>query len=243
MSTALDFHVSAAKGPRPTMEDSHVLQVAGAVAYGAVFDGHFGAEVADLCERLYPELARLGPGGALRELHARSRQLRGGACAVAFELEGDRLRVANVGDAELALVDGDSVRVVTESDRIDNPDERARLREAGAVIRPPYVVDPATGDGLMPTRSVGDHDFARAGIICEPHVWEGEWTSGWLIAACDGLWDVLSADELPRFLEGSVHAVSARLLREALEVRGSWDNVTVLALHKAPCVHDSNGHP
>lgn len=232
MTTALDGHVSAAQGPRPTMEDSHVLHVGGAIAYGAVFDGHFGSDVADLAGRLYPEMARLGPHGALRELHARSRHLRGGACAVAFELEGDRLRVANVGDAELALVDGDDVRVVTESHRLDNWDERARVRHAGGVIRPPYVVDPTTGDGLMPTRTVGDHDFAHVGVVCEPHVWEGDWTSDWLIAACDGLWDVLRAEELPGFLEGSAREVAERLVHEALEVRGVWDNVTVLVLRK-----------
>ena len=230
----LDAYVAAAQGPRPTMEDSHVLQVAGAVAYGGVFDGHFGAEVAALAGALYPQLARLGPRGAIRELHARSRHLRGGACAVAFEIDGDTLRVANVGDAELALAGGggEDVRVVTESHRLANPDERARLHRAGAVLRPPYVIDPDTGDGLMPTRSVGDHDFAKAGVICEPHTWEGRFASGWLIAACDGLWDVLRPEELPPFLHGPAREVAERLLHEALDARSVWDNVTVLAVHK-----------
>jgi serine/threonine protein phosphatase PrpC len=215
------------------MEDTHVLQVAGAFVHGAVFDGHSGAEVADLASRLYPELVALGPEGAIRELHQRSRGLHGGACAVTFALSGDELRVANVGDAELVLVRGDGeVEVVTEPHRIDNRSERLRLRRAGAIVHPPYVIDPVTGDGLMPTRSVGDHDFADAGIICDPHLWEGRFEAGWLIAACDGLWDVLAPRELPAFLDGSAADVAHRLCREALEVRGAWDNVTVLVVRK-----------
>jgi serine/threonine protein phosphatase PrpC len=232
-AAGLDASVCSAQGPRPTQEDSHVLRVAGARAWGAVFDGHFGADVAALCAREYPALVTLGPPAALRELHGRSAGLVGGACAVAFELDGNALRVANAGDAGLCVVpSGGDAAMVTVAHRLDNPDERRRLRQLGAIVRPPYVVDPVSGDGLMPTRSIGDHDFARAGVVCHPAVWEGRFESGWLIAACDGLWDVLAPSELPPFLHGEAGDVAERLVREALQVRYSFDNVTVLALHK-----------
>jgi protein phosphatase 1E len=228
----IDAAVRGAQGPRVSMEDRHVLETTGERVSGAVFDGHMGTQVAVYAAGAYPGMLELPPATALRRLHESSRGLPGGACAVVFRIDGDAVSVANVGDAELALVREGEVEVVTEAHRLSNPSERARLSGAGGLIEDPYVIDPRTGDGLMPTRCLGDHAFEAVGIVCEPAEWTGELRSGWLVAACDGLWDVLSPDELPAFLDGSAAEVAERLTSEALDVRGVYDNVTVIVVHK-----------
>lgn len=223
------------QGPRPTMEDRHVLSVTGQTAWGAVFDGHRGDEVAAYAADALPGLSGLSAGDALRRLEEGARRLAGGACAVVFHLAGDELRVANLGDAELAVVEDGHAAVVTQLHRVTNPRERQRVLEVGGVIDGPYVMDLATGNGLMPTRSLGDTDFARVGISGEVSEWAGRLVDGWIVAACDGLWDVLKPDELPGFLKGATpEAAARRLVDEALEVRASYDNVTVLVLRRTP---------
>jgi serine/threonine protein phosphatase PrpC len=198
-----------------------------------VFDGHNGAAVADYAAETF-EADRAEPVDlALRRVHSGSRGLPGGACAVAFRLTGRRLEVANVGDAELAVVSDTEVSVLTEEHRLTNRGERERVQAAGAILDGPYAVDPRTLKGLMPTRGLGDHAFADIGIVCDPYRWSGAFAGCWLVAACDGLWDVLAAQELPGFLTGSAEESAHALVREALQVRGSFDNVTVIVLHRA----------
>ncbi|MBO0744878.1 MAG: protein serine/threonine phosphatase 2C family protein, partial [Candidatus Dormibacteraeota bacterium] len=168
-------------------------------------------------------------------LEVGSRRLPSGACAVVFRLDGDDLQVANLGDCELALVEDGHAAVVTQLHRVSNPRERQRVLEAGGVIDGPYVMDLSTGNGLMPTRTLGDDDFAAVGVSGEVSEWAGKLDDGWVVAACDGLWDVLNPEELPAFLEGSSpEDVARRLVDEALKTRGSHDNVTVLVLHRTP---------
>lgn len=212
-----------------------MLSVDGQTAWGAVFDGHRGDQVARYAADTLPTLFDLSAGDALRRLEQGARPLPSGACAVLFRLEGHELQVANLGDAELAVVDGGRSAAVTEMHRVTNPRERQRVLDAGAIIDGPYVMDMTTGNGLMPTRSLGDADFAAVGISGDVAEWTGQLEDGWLVAACDGLWDVLQPEELPEFLEGSTPEEAARrLVDEALHVRRSHDNVTVLVLRRTP---------
>lgn len=228
----LEAAVVSEQGPRPSMEDRHVLRVDGDRALGAVFDGHNGAAVAAYASDHLEGDGREALDDALRRVHAGSRGLRGGACAVAFRISGPHLEVANVGDAELVVVRDEGVSVLTEEHRLTNTGERARVQAAGAILDGPYAVHPRTGNGLMPTRGLGDHAFAEIGIVCEPYRWSGPFAEGWLVAACDGLWDVLAPEELPEFLRGSAEEAAQALAREALDVRGSFDNLTVIVLRR-----------
>jgi serine/threonine protein phosphatase PrpC len=215
------------------MEDRHVLIARDGSVIGAVFDGHSGAAVAELGESWLPAMPDIPPGKALRAIHRASQSLHGGACSVAFRLMGERLEVANVGDAGLVRVSSGAAEVLTETHRLDNPAERARVIAAGAGIFEPYVIDPHTGDGVMSTRALGDHVFAHIGIIGEPYEWDGAFTGGWLVAACDGLWDVMTAKELPRWLSGTARESAEALAHEALEVRRTADNLTIIVVRPA----------
>lgn len=229
-------------GGRLEMEDAHVLEVESVEplrVLGAVFDGHGGAAVARLAERRFPALFREsltgGPEAALRtalaSVHREAQGLRGGAAAAAFYVDGPQVSVANVGDAHVVAVSGDTSVRLTEEHRITNESELQRVVAAGATIWGPYVCLPS-GDGLMVTRSLGDFEFARVGIIPEPVISTHPLRPGFLVAACDGLWDVMTAEELPGLLRDTESAEEAanRIVHEALHVRRTGDNLTVLAV-------------
>ncbi len=231
----LTMAVAEAQGARGSMEDRHQLRLTGDGAWGAIFDGHGGAGAAEVAAaqvaNLLPDLS---PGDALRRLADLTAQETSGACAVAFRLQRDRLQVANLGDCELALVGPEGVEMLTKVHRLTDPEERRRVLAAGAAIEGPYVVDPRTGDGVMPTRVLGDQPYHHLGVSSEPDECATQFSEGWLIAACDGLWDVLDPAELPPLLRGSPEDAVRALLKLALDERRSGDNVTVIALHKKP---------
>jgi len=229
-------------GRRYSMEDEHVLQVESVEpirVLGAVFDGHGGADVARLAKVRLPELfleaLPSGPEDALRTafagIHRESEGLHGGAAAAAFYLDDSRVTVANAGDSQIVAVSEDRATTLTEEHRITNEMELARVVEAGATIWGPYVCLPS-GAGIMPTRTLGDHEFASVGVIPEPVVSSHILLPGFLVAACDGMWEVIGAEELPSLLKGATSAENAArsLHHEALHARNTEDNLTILVV-------------
>lgn len=224
------------------MEDEHVLEVDSMDplrVLGGVFDGHGGAEVARLARRRFPTLFRaafeLGAeramASAFAAIHEESEGLPGGAVAAAFYLDGPRITVANAGDAHIVAVSRARAVQLTEDHRLTNPLERARVLKAGADVSGPYVCLP-DGSGIMPTRTLGDHAFASVGVLAEPFLATQRLRPGFLVAACDGLWDVMTAEEILPVVSPFRTAKDAaeRLAHEALRVRHTWDNLTVLVV-------------
>ena len=234
--------VAADIGGRAEMEDEHVLEVDSVHplrVLGGIFDGHSGASVARLAKARFPSLFRAalssGPEAAFRfayaAIHRESEAMAGGAVVVAFWIDGPRVSVANTGDAHVVAVSGDRATRLTVEHRITNEDELKRVVNAGATIWGPYVCLP-DGRGIMPTRALGDHEFVTVGVLSEPAVSSHALEPGFLIAACDGLWDVMEPNELPPLLAGIASASAAveRLSREALQIRKTSDNLTVMAV-------------
>lgn len=235
-------HALADIGGRAEMEDEHVLEVESIEplrVLGGVFDGHGGSSVAKLAARRLPDLFRAslasGPEEAFRAayagIHREAEHLRGGAVVATFYIDGPRVAVANAGDAHVVGVSrGKAVRY-TEEHRITNEAELSRVVKTGATIWGPYVCLPS-GNGLMVTRAIGDHEFAKVGLLPDPVISTHALEPGFLVAACDGLWDVMTVDELPGVLGSAATAEEAvrRLGREALHVRRTGDNLTLLVV-------------
>jgi len=232
-------------GGRYTMEDEHILEVVSVEplrVLGAVFDGHGGSAVARLAKARLPALFRAAltsdPEKAFRAafagIHHESEGLPGGAAVAAFYIDGSTITVANTGDSHVALVSEDRATRLTEEHRITNGAELKRVIEAGATIWGPYVCLPS-GAGIMPTRTVGDHEFAQIGIIPEPAITSRTSAPGFLVAGCDGLWDVVATEELPTLLKAATTAEDAALglEHEALHARNTEDNLTILVVSVA----------
>ncbi len=229
-------------GGRWEMEDEHVLEVESAKplrVLGAVFDGHGGDAVAKLAARSFPALFRSflrdGPEVAFRSayasIHREARGLRGGAVAATFYIDGPEIFVANAGDAHIALVTEARATRLTEDHRITNESELRRIVGAGAAIWGPYVSLPS-GSGLMATRTLGDHEFESIGVLAEPVSSRHRLEPGFLVAACDGLWDFVGTEELPALLKGlsTAEEAAGALAHEALHVRRTSDNLTILVV-------------
>jgi serine/threonine protein phosphatase PrpC len=238
-------HVVADIGGRAEMEDEHVLEVDSVHplrVLGGIFDGHGGTSVARLAKTRFPSLFRAalasGPEAAFRSAYTaiqrESERMAGGAVAVTFWIDGPRVSVANAGDAHVVAVSGDRAMRLTEEHRITNEAELKRVVGAGATIWGPYVCLP-DGRGIMPTRTLGDHELTKVGVLSEPATSTQALEPGFLIVACDGLWDVREPGELPEVLHGVPGARQAAeaIAHDALRVRRTGDNLTVLVVRVA----------
>jgi len=234
-------------GGRAEFEDAHSLvmdfQDDPARILGAVFDGHNGSGVAEHAAGRFPILFRkfiesgMAPVMSLESAFAavdkETAAMSSGAVAVAFYLDGGELAFANVGDAELLLVSRSDHLILSELHRLTNNAERMRIIEAGGMILGGYVTLPK-GAGLQCTRSLGDHKFKDAGVIPAPFA--GGRQLGpqdiWLVAACDGLWDVMKPVDVASLARKmtTARAVAEALHHEAVKVRATPDNLTAMVV-------------
>jgi serine/threonine protein phosphatase PrpC len=241
--TVLPAGVGAAcdAGLRSHMEDRWAVEATRHGLFAGVYDGHGGSRVADhAAAELHPAVRRalgagLGPAEALlrafAEIDAATADAETGSTAAVLLLTGAILTVAHVGDSRVVRVGRAAVESLTRDHRLDAADERARVLRMGARLDPPYVV---RGDrGLMMTRSLGDRWFRPVGVIAEPEV--GCRAVGpddvALVAATDGIWDVLDHAEAARVVRGAAAAqAAAQALVDAALAAGAADNVTAVVL-------------
>jgi serine/threonine protein phosphatase PrpC len=239
-------HRAETRGRRASMEDRHVVMQQrtplGAVLFAGVYDGHGGADVADLAaERLHAyvfDSIERGAGieQAFRDGYARlaseARHEHVGSTACTAAFAGRYVTVAWVGDSQFAVVDADGVRFLSIAHRIDDTGERRRVAGKGAAFDGPYVM---RGDhGLMMTRSLGDTWFHAVGLTSTPAVetidLERE-DDALIVLATDGLWDVIDADDIVRlFRVAPRDADHAALFVGAAMSGGTRDNVTVVTI-------------
>jgi len=161
----------------------------------------------------------------------------------------DGNRVANSGDCRAVLSRRGRPVCVTRDHKPSTPGERARVLAAGARVCPEGFLNGHLGV----TRALGDWglDEKREGghsggvILGEPEVRAISLSDDhdFLIAACDGLWDVMPTQRALEHARISLRgdpsipmgaaaawdatACSRALAREATVARGSTDNVTV----------------
>ncbi|MFQ5830995.1 MAG: PP2C family serine/threonine-protein phosphatase [Candidatus Methylomirabilia bacterium] len=244
-SRVRDTSVLSEIGLRPKMEDRYALVEGAGGLFGGVYDGHGGAGIADLVamrlhglffgaveEGLAPEAAFLR---AYEQMDREARSPDCGSTAATFFIRGDQLAIAHLGDARMILVGEEETEPLTEDHRVDHPKEQERVLRAGAEIDYPYVL--RGWRGLMPTRSFGDTWFRAIGVIATPDVASRRLGASdrYLVAACDGLWDVLDNErvaEIVRGARGAERAVNA--LAEIVFARGGTDNLTVIVVEFNP---------
>jgi len=199
-----------------------------------VLDGHgeFGHEVAEFVkERLPILLARqqnlkTDTPAAMREaVAALMVELKGsqidftfsGTTAIFGVKNGGRLFVGNIGDSRCVLArkgakEGEIEAVpLSEDNKPENPEEKARILKSGGVVHPlPGAPDEDCGPnrvwladadvpGLAMSRSIGDEVASTVGVISEPvvveHVIEKE-KDLFAIWASDGVWEFMSNKEV-----------------------------------------------
>lgn len=154
-----------------------------------------------------------------------------GSTAVTAVVHQGELFVGNLGDSRCVLATGDvtggglAAIQLTEDMKPDNPEEKARIERAkGRVF--PLVEDPCSmrvwlpnedSPGLAMSRAFGDVMLKDYGVICEPQVFHRVLTAEdrFLVLASDGVWDVLSNEEVVSIVARSRRPTAAAAVARA----------------------------
>lgn len=224
------FRVGASgmQGWRRGMEDAHTcaLQLEGAppgYAFFGVFDGHCGPKVArycgeNLCRRLlrdpafsegrYEDALAAAFLGVDQDL-LNDPQLRSdpsGCTAVTALVTPTHIYCANAGDSRCVLSKSGAPVPLSTDHKPTNDGEIKRIQKAGA-----FVSCGRVNGNLALSRAIGDFEFkqnktlppAQQAITAAPevtvHVRGAE--DEFLVLACDGIWDVLSNEQLVAFVK------------------------------------------
>src|SRR3989344_1225351 len=239
-----DAAVVSEIGRRAYMEDAYYLQFAdeGKQLFCGIYDGHGGDAAAiyarDNLHKLFFKVLTQGENEAsafVQAFETISKELShqdSGTTAVSFYIKNKTVFLANAGDARLIVIGRSQAKQLTQDHRLTNPQEYQRLLKAGGVVQPPYVYK--YGQGLMPTRTIGDEYFKDIGIIATPQTDDYQLTSQdrWIVAGSDGLFDELTNEEIVRLLLASTTAKQAAevLKKEVLVTRQGRDNLTFIVL-------------
>jgi protein phosphatase 1G len=144
-----------------------------------------------------------------------SYQCKAGCTAVVALILGNELFVANAGDSRCVLARGGSAIDMSTDHKTTLPGEAERIRRAGGTIYEGRV-----NGTLNLTRALGDFEFKNHPrlspqeqmITADPEVQSCFLTceDDFLVLACDGIWDVLTSQELVDF-------IYMRLTRQSLD--------------------------
>jgi serine/threonine protein phosphatase PrpC len=212
------------QGGRSYMEDFHFLleNFLGEenCIFGGIFDGHGGGEVARLAVQRIPEIVE-----ALLEIGMREESAfrmafndvsnagsfeKVGSTALCFLIREKEVIVANAGDSEIIFVpkiaSQSRTRILNHRHNEGNRSERERiLRHGREVVRIGHSWSSAS------TRSLGDHNQRKEGMISDPELDYCQISddSEFIIAGSDGLWEQILASEAGAIAQKSRSARSA----------------------------------
>mmetsp|Transcript_8908 Transcript_8908/g.25667 ORF Transcript_8908/g.25667 Transcript_8908/m.25667 type:complete len:709 (-) Transcript_8908:55-2181(-) len=134
-----------------------------------------------------------------------------GCTAVVAMVAGDRLLVANAGDSRCVCSKEGEAVALSEDHKPDDPEELARIIKAGG-----FVAQGRINGSLNLSRAVGDLEFKlnrecgpeEQAVTAAPDVREVQLEEGYefLVLACDGIWDVMSNQEVVTFVRTALLA-------------------------------------
>lgn len=240
---------SLGRNNRKTSEDRYSVSPDG--TFMGVYDGHGGAEVSEYVSKHMPgrfkvchEVEHFPVEEAfvrafekvdadMKETDAVMHRMAGTTVTCAH-VRDEMLYVANVGDSRAILVKSDgTVQVLTVEDNCrTNVEEVNRIRLAGG-----KVVEDRVDRILAVTRAIGDGDFRSSGVITVPHVSGPTKLSPGdvVILATDGLWDVLSNDQVSQIVRRHSTETAqclSQVLVSAATLKRTPDDITVIVLVK-----------
>jgi serine/threonine protein phosphatase PrpC len=164
-----------------------------------------------------------------------------GAVVVVVVIIANSIFCANLGDARAILSRNDGSVVGLSQDFKPNlPSESDRIKKCGG-----QVINNRVNGRLAVSRAIGDMEFKPSGIVSnipEIRYVEMQPNDEFILLACDGLFDVMTSDEVAEFVRAKVTASVARnqepnprqiavdLVTESIMKRNTTDNVTVMII-------------
>ncbi|CAF0767170.1 unnamed protein product [Rotaria sp. Silwood1] len=147
----------------------------------------------------------------------------------------EQIYLINVGDSRAIIFSNDGhILAHTEDHKPDDPAEQDRIHEAGGKISKSFAGDVLRVENqLAMTRVLGDFGMDKhivppmADIVDYPR----DSSAAYLVLACDGIWDVMTNEDVASFIIDRVATtklenIAAQLLDECLR-RDSTDNMSI----------------
>jgi protein phosphatase 1L len=137
---------------------------------------------------------------------------------------------ANAGDTRVVINTAEGCLSLTKDHKPEFPEERRRIESLGGEVIS-YGVARVQGV-LSMSRALGDA-YLKPYITAEPRIIEGflGMENHFAILACDGVWDVLTQEDVMEMTISIANAekAAAAISTKALDY-GSGDNITVIVL-------------
>mgnify|MGYP002625265821 CR=1 FL=1 len=138
---------------------------------------------------------------------------------------------ANIGDSKGYILSPKKMFQITKDHNCFNENEVARVKKNGGVVFNNRVYGT-----LMLTRSLGDKEMKKHGVICEPDFfWKKiDDDDKFIIIASDGLWDTLNENDVIEYGEKygnklSSEEFSKKIVKLAVR-KGTKDNVSCIVI-------------
>ena len=251
----MKYHVIIDQGQRDHDEDRNCAEkIAPKIDLLTVFDGHGSDNVSEYGSRTLPsilrqELARQGHEdhgvAAMRTSLARLDESAkselpidcGGSTVCAVLVLPNKIVTANIGDSRAILFKtSGETRNLSVDHKPDSSSELDRITRAGGFVTEPHQVDGVhrVMGRLSLSRAIGDWDL-RPWVSSTPDVTvhNRSQDDAFLVIASDGIWDVLSSEDVTRIIRSELDRTGEP--RDALQAvlsesrkRHSGDNVTVM---------------
>jgi len=174
-----------------------------------------------------------------------------GSTAIGCLIDPDRVYFLNVGDSRGILVSTDGrILLATKDHKPSDQAERQRIQEAGGTV----LIQRVNGS-LAVSRALGDFEYKNNAnrrpdqqlVSPEPEitVYPQDSTTNeqiaFIVLACDGIWDVMSNEELATYILGRMNITDdlcdiANSVLDMCLYKGSKDNMSlvIIAFKNAP---------
>lgn len=244
--------LSARKGRRPGMEDTHVMISPFGPAnlqtslFG-IFDGHGGDFIAKQVEAVFPEAllpqlnAATSSRVALERAFERTENMLkqkfpvevSGTTAVVALIKDNVLDLAWIGDSRAIVIRNGQVIAATRDHKPDEPNEKRRIESVGGMVIIPRsfgVNGPArVGGRLATSRAFGDFKMKSEikGISAIPDTQTVTLKENdLLIVACDGLWDVFTNERVAQLVTDLLKKDNEAILKEYPLEKPAGESIT-----------------
>lgn len=252
----MKIHTISLKGLRDSNEDALVVKQSkrdGEVIM-ALFDGHGGHFVSDYLSRhLVRDLTHCHRQEQITDVftrtqrrmvanhYAETQDCGSTALVCRFRPSKRMLQTIHLGDSRAVLREQDSITVLTEDHKPESYEERMRLASEGQSVVWDREDRVYRVNGYSVSRAFGDASVPGISQQCELSNRKVSKKARYIIVACDGLWDVMTAESacnyvdewakknVPEENQASQNRsnIAYLLAKKALEL-GSTDNVSII---------------
>ena len=265
----MTIYFSSQKGKRPTNEDGHTIKIFlnpdnnknkySKVNMYAIYDGHGGSYVSKYLQdnlhnyfvnkklvyplpRKYILAAYSKVQAELTRLNANKAKQCGSTCACVLQFKDEQgrsaIQVLNTGDSRTCVCRDIKAIRLSDDHKPNNPKELSRINNLGGKIM--FDGSDYRIGNLSVSRAFGDND-TKPYVVETPDIFKYllQNKDRFLIVACDGLWDVMTDQDVVNFIltrcfdkngnriKKNIN-IARKLIDYAINTLKSTDNVSVI---------------